>query len=490
MLILAIDQGTTGSTALLVDEEHRILAKKNQEFPQIYPQPAWVEHDPEAIWESVVQTTNACLDSVPGSRDQIAAIGITNQRETTVLWDRYTGRAVHNAIVWQCRRTATLCEALKDKGLEPGFRQRTGLVLDAYFSGTKLAWLLNHTEDGHRRADVGDLAFGTIDSWLIHKITKGRSHCTDVTNASRTLMAELQSSDWDAWCLDNLGIPKSVLPKILDCDGHFGDSVEFCGLPDGIPIHGVLGDQQAALFGQACFAPGEAKCTYGTGGFLLANCGSKVPQSSKGLLVTPAWRLRGETTYALEGSTFIAGAAVQWLRDELKIIDSAAEIESLAEQVEDSGGVTFVPALAGLGAPHWRADARGVITGLTRGSGRAQIARAVLDGIALQIVDLLDAAMTDCPVPLTRLRVDGGAAANNLLMQTQSDLLNVDVDRPPMLESTGLGAALVAALGVGSIQHLDEVRQRWALERRFTPQRDDEWRTSQRTRWETAVQKA
>ena len=490
MLILAIDQGTTGSTALLVDGAQRILAKRNQEFPQIYPRPAWVEHDPEAIWKSVVEATNACLDAVPGSREQVVAIGITNQRETTVLWDRDSGQSVHNAIVWQCRRTAAACDALKEKGLEDGFRQRTGLVLDAYFSGTKLAWLLDSIDQGRRRAEAGELAFGTIDSWLIHKITAGQSHSTDVTNASRTLMAELKTGDWDPWCLEKLGVPKSVLPTILDCDGHFGDTVSFCGLPDGIPIHGVLGDQQAALFGQACFQPGEAKCTYGTGAFLLANCGTEPPQSSQGLLVTPAWRLDGKTTYALEGSTFIAGAAVQWLRDELQIIQSAAEIEDLAEQVSDSGGVTFVPALAGLGAPYWRAEARGIITGLTRGSGRAEIARAVLDGIALQIVDLLEAAMADCPAPLARLRVDGGAAANNLLMQTQSDLLNVSVDRPPMLESTGLGAALVAALGVGAMKNLEALSDRWALERRFTPQQDAAWRSMQRRRWEDAVRKA
>ncbi|MBM65426.1 MAG: glycerol kinase [Myxococcales bacterium] len=490
MLILAIDQGTTGSTALLVDEQQRILAKRNQEFPQIYPQPAWVEHDPEAIWASVLGATNACLDAVPGARDQVGAIGITNQRETTVVWERASGRAIHNAIVWQCRRTAEVCAALKANGLEDEFRHRTGLVLDAYFSGTKIAWLLDHVNDARRRAEAGELAFGTIDSWLIHKITAGQSHVTDATNASRTLVANLATGDWDDWCLDQLNIPRAVLPTILDCDGLFGRSVGFCGLPDGTPIHGVLGDQQAALFGQACFQPGDAKCTYGTGAFLLANCGGEVTHSTHGLLATPAWRLGGQTTYALEGSTFIAGAAVQWLRDELQIIDSASEIEALASQVPDSGGVTFVPALAGLGAPHWRGDARGVITGLTRGSGRAEIARAVLDGIALQIVDLLEAAMADCPAPLARLRVDGGAAANNLLMQTQADLLNVAVDRPPMLESTGLGAALVAALGVGAIDQLTDLQQDWALERRFTPQQDDHWRAGQRTRWQTAVEKA
>jgi len=490
MLILAIDQGTTGSTALLVDEQQRILAKQNEEFAQIYPRPAWVEHDPEAIWDSVTRATDACLDAVPGARERVGAIGITNQRETTVLWDRHTGQAIHNAIVWQCRRTAEACTQLKALGLEEEFRQRTGLVLDAYFSGTKIAWLLEHVEGARHRAELGELAFGTIDSWLIHKITAGQSHTTDVTNASRTLLANLASGDWDPWCLDQLNIPPSILPAILDCDGLFGHSAGFCGLPDGIPIHGVLGDQQAALFGQACFRPGDAKCTYGTGAFLLANCGTQVTHSRNGLLATPAWRLSGETTYALEGATFIAGAAVQWLRDELKIIDSAQEIEDLASRVQDSGGVTFVPALAGLGAPHWRGDARGVITGLTRGSGRAEIARAVLDGIALQIVDLLEAAMEDCPVPLARLRVDGGAAANNLLMQTQADLLNVTVDRPPMLESTGLGAALVAALGVGAIEELEALQEDWALERRFMPQQDGSWRADQRARWNAAVSKA
>lgn len=490
MLILAIDQGTTGSTALLMDQNQRILAKCNEEFPQIYPQPGWVEHDPEAIWASVVQAVDHCLNSVSNAREQVAAIGITNQRETTLVWDRSSGKALHHAIVWQCRRTADFCQSLKSQGLEAEFQQRTGLVLDPYFSGTKLAWLLDALPEGRRRADAGELAFGTVDSWLIHKISGGSSHRTDATNASRTLMANLESGDWDDWCLDHLGIPRSILPTILDCDARFGETANFCGLPDGLPIHGVLGDQQAALFGQACFEPGEAKCTYGTGAFLLANCGPRPVHSNKGLLATPAWRLSGETTYALEGATFIAGAAVQWLRDELQIIENAAEVETLAASVADSGGLTFVPALAGLGAPHWRPEARGILTGLSRGSGRAQIARAVLEGVALQIVDLLGAALADCPAELTCLRVDGGAAANNLLMQTQADLLGVAVDRPPVLESTGLGAALVAALGVGAIENLEALRSGWLLEQRFTPSRDASWRTEQLQRWADAVAKA
>jgi glycerol kinase len=490
MTILTLDQGTTGTTALLVDLDQQVIAKAYAPFEQIYPKPGWVEHQPEAIWETVLTTLAELRSTAPLAYAAIDTLGITNQRETTVLWDRGTGRAVHNAIVWQCRRTAEHCEALKAAGLEDEFRQRTGLVLDAYFSGTKIAWLLDHIPEGRRRAANGELAFGTIDSWLIHRLSGGRVHATDVTNASRTLLANLETGTWDPWCCEQLGVPQQVLPEVLDSDALFATTRGVAGLPDGIPIHGVLGDQQAALFGQACFAAGEAKCTFGTGAFLLANCGDSPVFSKHGLLTTPAWRVGGRTTYALEGATFIAGAAVQWLRDELGIIETAADVERLAAAVEDSAGVTFVPALAGLGAPHWRPEARGALLGLTRGSNRNHIARAVLDGIALQIVDLLTAVGADSGRTIETLRVDGGAAANNLLMQTQADLLGVAVDRPPMLEATGLGAALVAGLGAGHFRSLEAIGATWQLERRFTPERDQPWRDQQKKRWANAVARA
>jgi glycerol kinase len=489
MTILTLDQGTTGTTALLIGLDQKVITKAYSAFAQIYPQPGYVEHDPEAIWQTVLSTLVDLRNNAPSAYAAIDTIGITNQRETTVLWDRATGKALHNAIVWQCRRTAAHCEALKEAGLADEFKARTGLVLDAYFSGTKVAWLLDHIPDGRRRAEAGELAFGTIDSWLIHRLSGGKAHATDTTNASRTLLANIETGTWDPWCCKQLGVPEQVLPEVMDSDAFFAVTRGVEGLPDGIPINGVLGDQQAALFGQACFSPGAAKCTFGTGAFLLANCGDSPVFSSHGLLTTPAWRVGGQTTYALEGATFIAGAAVQWLRDELGMIDSAADIEALAGAVEDSAGVTFVPALAGLGAPHWRPDARGALLGLTRGSNRNHIARAVLDGIALQIVDLLSAVAGDRAQAIDTLRVDGGAAANNLLMQTQADLLGVTVDRPPMLEATGLGAALVAGLGAGHFSSLDTIADGWQLQQRFRPQKDDGWRNRQKERWANAVER-
>ena len=484
MHLLAIDQGTTGTTCLLVDAQQRVIDRAYREFPQIYPKPGWVEHDPEAIWASVVATIR---DLMTRHEDlSLAGIGITNQRETTVVWERKTGRPLHNAIVWQCRRTEEFCAELRARGLSEDFRKKTGLVLDPYFSGTKVRWILDHT-DSQARAEAGELAFGTIDSFLISRLTGNGVHATDVTNASRTLMMDLQTCTWDSWCLEQLGVPRAVLPDIRPCNAFFGVTSNVPGLANGLPIHGVLGDQQAALFGQACFAPGEAKCTYGTGAFLLANVGSKPVHSNNGLLATPAWNLGGETTYALEGATFIAGAAVQWFRDGLELIDVAPEIESLAASVPDSGGVVFVPALAGLGAPHWRADARGAFFGLSRATTKAHLARAVLDGIALQIVDLLSAIASDSGSAIERLRVDGGAAANNLLMQTQADLLGVRIDRPPMLEATGLGAALIAGLGVGIFTSLDDLQATWTLERSFEPAQDEAWRNDWMARWAQAT---
>ena len=486
MYLLAIDQGTTGTTCLLVDERQEVVDRSYREFPQIYPQTGWVEHDPEAIWSSVLETINDLMQR--HSNSEIAAIGITNQRETTVVWDRESGRPIHHAIVWQCRRTESLCTALRQAGHSERFQELTGLVLDPYFSGTKIKWILDHTQS-RARAERGELAFGTIDSFLVNRLTNKQVHATDTTNASRTLMMNLATGQWDPWCLEQLDVPEAILPEIRACDAHFGSTQGVPGLADGIPIHGVLGDQHAALFGQACFAPGEAKCTYGTGAFLLANVGDKPVHSTRGLLATPAWNLGGEITYALEGSTFIAGAAVQWLRDGLGLIDKAAQIEALAASVDDSGGVLFVPALAGLGAPHWRADARGAFFGLTRGTTKAHFARAVLDGIALQIVDLIDAMTADSGVPFNRLRVDGGAAANNLLMQTQSDLLHVPIDRPPMLEATGLGAALVAGLGSGFLSSLDRLKGDWKAERTFNPTKDESWINAQKVAWMNATER-
>ena len=486
MYLLAIDQGTTGTTSLLVNERQEVVDRSYREFPQLYPQAGWVEHDPEAIWSSVLATISELMERHAGC--ELAAIGITNQRETTVVWERQSGRPIYNAIVWQCRRTEAFCQTLRQAGHSDRFRQATGLVLDPYFSGTKIKWILDHTQS-QARAENGELAFGTIDSFLVSRLTNQRVHATDTTNASRTLMMNLASGHWDSWCLEQLGVPKAILPEIKPCDALFGTTQGVPGLADGIPIHGVLGDQHAALFGQACFAPGEAKCTYGTGAFLLANVGDNPVHSTRGLLATPAWNLSGKTTYALEGSTFIAGAAVQWLRDGLGLIDKAPQIEALAASVNDSGGVIFVPALAGLGAPHWRADARGAFFGLTRGTTKAHFARAVLDGIALQIVDLLDAITADSGVSINRLRVDGGAAANNLLMQTQSDLLHVPIDRPPMLEATGLGAALVAGLGVGFLSSLDRLKGDWNAEKSFYPTRDESWREAQKRAWAKATER-
>ncbi|MCA9558397.1 MAG: glycerol kinase GlpK, partial [Myxococcales bacterium] len=442
--VLAIDQGTTGSTVLVLDADLRVRGRHTEEFPQIFPQPGWVEHDPEAIMASVQAALIGALKDAGVDPGDIAGIGITNQRETTVLWDRQTGRAVHNAIVWQCRRTADRCRALKDAGHEALFRARTGLVLDPYFSGTKLAWLLSHVGGARAQAEKGALAFGTIDTFLVWRLTGGAAHVTDASNASRTLMMNLETLDWDDDLLQVLGVPRGVLPAVRGCSEIYGTTRDFPGLPDGIPVAGMAGDQQAALFGQACFDVGEAKCTYGTGAFLLMNTGAEPVPSTNGMLTTVGWKLGDRVTYALEGSAFIAGAAVQWLRDGLGLIQKASDIEGLARQVPDSGGVYFVPALTGLGAPHWKADARGLICGLTRGTTRAHLARAALEGIAFQNHDILRAMEADLGKRLTALKVDGGAPANDLLMQFQADLLGVEIVRPAMLETTALGAAFLA----------------------------------------------
>ncbi len=487
--VLAIDQGTTGSTALIVDEEARVRASVNVEFPNHYPAPGHVEHDVEEIWASVEAAVRGALEKAGIGAEELAAIGITNQRETCLFWDRRTGAPVHRALVWQDRRTADRCAALKKDGHEGLFRERTGLVLDPYFSGTKAAWLLDNVERARERAALGELVFGTIDTYLVWRLTGGEAHITDPSNASRTLMFNLHTQDWDDALLAILGVPRGVLPQIADSSSVYGTTRDVPFLPDGIPVAAVIGDQQGALFGQACFAPGMAKSTYGTGAFILLNTGDTPRTSEHGMLTTVAWRLGGRTTYALEGSAFIAGAAVQWLRDGLGIIEDAAEIEALAASVPHSDGVVFVPALAGLGAPHWRPEARGLLCGITGGTTRAHIARATLDGIALQIDDILRAMSAD-GVPLAELRVDGGAARNDLLMQRQADLLGVDCVRPAVLETTGLGSAFLAGLAVGLWKDQDAVTAAWSEERRFTPNGDADEIAATRACWAAAIERA
>ncbi|MCP3176916.1 MAG: glycerol kinase GlpK [Desulfuromonadales bacterium] len=488
--ILAIDQGTTGTTALLIERDLRIAAKVTVDFPQHFPKPGWVEHDGEEIWFSVIQAIRRVLDGTGVNPREIAAIGLTNQRETTLLWDRRTGRPAAPAIVWQCRRSADICDELKEQGAEPLVRRKTGLVLDPYFSATKLTWLLRHQPELRRRAEAGDLAFGTIDTFLVWRLTGGRRHVSDVSNASRTLLMELRRLDWDKELLDLFEVPAAVLPDIVPSSAVYGQTRGLDLLPDGIPVAGMAGDQQAALFGQACFEAGEAKCTYGTGAFLLQNTGEEPVESGHGLLTTVAWQLDGRTSYALEGSAFIAGAAVQWLRDGLGLFPASADIEHLAASVPDSGGVVFVPALTGLGAPHWKSGARGLISGITRGTTAAHLARATLEGMALQIHDLVAAMTEDRGAALRHLKVDGGAAQNNLLMQLQADLLQLPVVRPQTVETTALGASMLAGLAVGFWENLDELRQSWREERRFAPEMAEKRREELIRDWRQAVSKA
>jgi glycerol kinase len=488
--ILALDQGTTGSTALVVDPDGRVLGRGYAELPQYFPQPGWVEHDPEEIWSTVERAARAALGEARVSGSEVAAVGITNQRETTVVWERATGRPIHRAIVWQCRRTAPLCDRLRADGVESLVRAKTGLILDAYFSGTKIRWLLDEVAGARGRAERGDLAFGTVDAWLIWKLTGGGVHATDATNASRTLCLDLRSGDWDDEMLQILKVPRRVLPAVSPSAGVLGETIELGWLPRGVPIAGVAGDQQAALFGQACLTPGAAKNTYGTGCFMLLNTGAAPVASSHGLVTTIAWRIGGRTTYALEGSVFIAGAAIQWLRDGLGILKNAAESQTLAESVPDTGGVYFVPAFVGLGAPHWDMYARGTVVGLTRGTTRAHLARAALESIAFQSRDVLEAMAADAGISIEGLRVDGGAAANDFLCQFQADLLNVAVLRPRVIETTALGAAYLAGIGAGVWRSADEVGRRWALERRFEPRLDESTRATRYDGWRRAVAKS
>ena len=491
--IVALDQGTTSSRAIVFDRSGSSLGVGQREFTQYYPRPGWVEHDPLEIWNSQREVLTEALRDAGISASQISSIGITNQRETVVLWNRRTGKPVYNAIVWQCRRTAGICDKLVKNGHAELFRQRTGLVVDAYFSGTKIKWLLDNVPEARATAESGDLAFGTVDSWLLWNLTGGAVHATDVTNAARTMLFNIHSLQWDNELMEILGIPPGIMPEVRPSSGEFGVTTDalFPGTP--VSICGIAGDQHAALFGQAAFDPGMVKNTYGTGCFILINTGSEAVASSNRLLTTPAWSLeQGAATYALEGSVFIAGAAVQWLRDSMKLIETAAQSEQLAMQVPDSAGVVVVPAFVGLGAPHWDSYARGGVLGLTSGAGRNHIIRATLESIAYQSRDVVEAMAADEGTNLAglqTLRVDGGASANNFLMQFQSDILGVPVERPRVAETTALGAAYLAGLAVGYWDSIDEIRDRWELDRRFEPEMSEDQREELYSNWKRAVQR-
>lgn len=489
-LILSIDQGTTGTTVLLIDKNLRILDKYNREFPQYYPKPGWVEHKPAEIWDCTVRCIQDALRVADVDADRIAAIGITNQRETTVVWNERTGHAAHNAIVWQDRRTADLCQRLKKQGHEKKIRSKTGLLLDPYFSGTKLSWLLTNVKGLRAKAQTGRVRFGTIDSFLVYKLSGGTAHVTDTSNACRTMLMNLQTLDWDPALLKLFKVPRQMLPEIRGCSEIYGETRGVPGLPDGIPISGMAGDQQAALFGQACFESGEAKCTYGTGSFMLMNTGHKPILSKSRMLTSVGWTIGKKTTYVLEGSAFIAGAAVQWLRDGLKLIKHSAEVEELARQVKNSGGVLFVPALVGLGAPYWRPDARGLLTGINRGTTEAHIARAVLEGIAYLQSDIAHAMEKDSRKKLKVLKVDGGASKNNLLMQFQADILGTTLVRPEMVETTALGAAFLAGLAVGMWKNQDQIRRSWKQDKQFKPKMKAPVRKALLAQWQDVVKRA
>ncbi len=487
--ILALDQGTTSSRSLVFDKQGSIISSAQKEFTQIYPQPGWVEHDAEEIWGTQFGTMAEAVAKAGVNMKQVAAIGITNQRETTVVWDRKTGQPVYNAIVWQDRRTASYCDELKAAGHATVIQHKTGLIIDAYFSATKLKWILDNVTGVREKAEKGELAFGTIDSWLTWKLTNGEVHVTDVSNASRTMLFNIHTLQWDEELLHLFNIPASVLPEVKPSSKVLGVTGNI--IPDSrIPIAGIAGDQQSALFGQMCTQPGMVKNTYGTGCFMLMNTGEKAILSKNNLLTTIAWEIDGKTEYALEGSVFIAGAVVQWLRDELKFIRSSAEVEELAATVADNGGVYVVPAFAGLGAPHWNQHARGSIFGLTRGSNAAHIAKAALESIAYQTYDVLTSMEADASIKIKELRVDGGATINNQLMQFQSDILNCNVVRPRITETTALGAAYLAGLAVGYWKNIDEIQQQWQAEKSFTPGMENNNRIELLKSWKRAVQAA
>ncbi len=486
--LVALDQGTTSSRAVVFEESGRVLAAHGIEFPQIYPKPGWVEHDPENILDTQVEALRTAVRLSGIAVEDIAAIGITNQRETTLVWDRNTGECVHNAIVWQCRRTAPYVERLKAAGKTELIREKTGLVPDAYFSGTKLAWLLD-TLQLHKRAEAGELCFGTVDSFLCWHLVEGRPHVTDATNASRTMLFNLSTQEWDKELLSMLDIPEAMLPKVVDSAQVVGMlDTSILGRP--IPVAAMAGDQHASLFGQACHKAGMVKNTYGTGCFMLMNTGEKPVASKHGMLTTMAWRIGGKPTYALEGSVFMGGAAVQWLRDELKLISTSAESESLAKSIKDTGGVYLVPAFTGLGAPWWDMYSRGTIVGLTRGTGRAHIVRAALEAIAFQSADLLTAMAADCGFEPKQMQVDGGASANSFLMQFQSDIMNIPVVRPKVMETTALGAALLAGLAVGIFGSVEETAKAWQRDLQFDPQMSNAHREDAVCGWHKAVERS
>ena len=489
--VVALDQGTTSSRAIVFDHESAIRGIAQREFTQHYPKPGWVEHDPREIWSSQEEVLHAALRDAGITPEQLAGIGITNQRETTILWNRKTGEPVHNAIVWQCRRTAPTCDELVKNGHEPAIFDKTGLVVDAYFSGTKIKWLLDNVPEARRLADAGDLAFGTVDSWLLWNLTDGAVHATDVTNAGRTMLFNIHSLDWDDELLELLGIPRSIMPDVVSSSGEIARTAASVFPSASVPISGVAGDQHAALFGQTCFSPGMVKNTYGTGCFVLVNTGSEAVKSANRLLTTPAWSVGDATTYAMEGSIFIAGAAVQWLRDSMKLITNAGESEYFATQIADSEGVYVVPAFVGLGAPHWDSYARGGVFGLTAGSGRNHMVRATLESIAYQSRDVVDAMALDTgdSTELQTMRVDGGASANDFLMQFQADILGLPVERPVVAETTALGAAYLAGLATGFWSGTDEIAKAWKLDRRFEPQMSEDQRESLYAGWKEAVKR-
>jgi glycerol kinase len=487
--VLAMDQGTTSSRAIIFNYDGQILGSISQEFEQIYPKAGWVEHNPTDIWNTQLQVTRDILKKTGIRSEEIAAIGITNQRETTLVWDRETGKPVYNAVVWQCRRTASICDELKARGWVDKIRQKTGLVIDAYFSGTKIKWILDNVEGVRERAEKGELLFGNVDTWLIWNLTKGKVHVTDYSNASRTMLFNIHNLDWDEEILTELNIPRSMLPTVKP-SSHIYGYTDPTIIGAEIPIAGIAGDQQAALFGQACFQPGMAKNTYGTGCFMLMNTGEKAVPSQNGLLTTIAWGINGKVEYALEGSIFIAGAVVQWLRDELKIIDNAPQSEDYATKVNDTNGVYLVPAFVGLGAPYWDMYARGAIVGLTRGAKKEHIIRAALEAIAYQTRDVLEAMEKDSGIKLSTLKVDGGAVKNNFLMQFQGDILGVPVERPVVNETTALGAAYLAGLAVGYWPSKEEIAGKWAVDRKFQPEMGTEEREKLFAGWKKAVERA
>lgn len=487
--VMALDAGTTSNRCILFNQKGEICSMAQREFKQYFPKPGWVEHDADEIWASQLGVAVEAMNMIGATAGDIAAIGITNQRETAIVWDKNTGEPVCHAIVWQCRRTSEYCDELKEKGLTEKFRRKTGLVIDAYFSATKIKWILDHVPGAREQAERGDLLFGTVETWLIWKLTKGRVHVTDYSNASRTMLFNINTLTWDEEILDELGIPRSMLPKPMPSSCVYGEAdPSFLGGP--IPIAGAAGDQQAALFGQTCFSAGEAKNTYGTGCFLLMNTGEKPVFSNNGLVTTIAWGLDGKVNYALEGSIFVAGAAIQWLRDEMRLIDSAADSEYMAGKVKDTGGCYVVPAFTGLGAPHWDQYARGTIVGITRGVNKYHIIRATLESIAYQVNDVLEAMKADSGIRLCALKVDGGASANNFLMQTQSDIIDAPVNRPVCVETTAMGAAYLAGLAVAYWPDKEAVRENWAIDRTFTPSIDKADREARLRGWNRAVQYA